>query len=78
MPALRGRGRGCWLCALPGVHRAGKLNKPAAQLDWVLLMEQMRAFTGRFNRDQVKEDPVTCEIAGHTPSLDSSLESHTH
>jgi hypothetical protein len=36
----------------------GKLKKPSALLNWVLLLEQMRSFVGGFDREQVKEDPV--------------------
>ena len=48
------------LCVL--VSRVGKLKKPSAQLNWVLLLEQMRSFVGGFSRDQVTEDPVCCEL----------------
>lgn len=44
------------------VYRVGKLNKPSAQLNWVLLMEQLRLFVEGFSREQVKEDPVCCEL----------------
>jgi COP9 signalosome complex subunit 3 len=40
------------------VYRVGKLKKPSALLNWVLLLEQMRSFVGGFDREQVKEDPV--------------------
>lgn len=42
-------------------HRVGKLNKSATQLNWVLLMEQMKSFAERFSKEQVKEDPVCCK-----------------
>ena len=44
------------------VYRVGKLKKPSALLNWVLLLEQMRSFVGGFDREQVKEDPVCCEL----------------
>lgn len=50
------------------VNRAGKLNKPANQLNWVVLMEQMRAFVKGFTPNQVKEDPMSCEF-DHTHHL---------
>lgn len=44
------------------VNRAGKLNKPANQLNWVVLMEQLRSFVKGFTPNQVKEDPMSCEF----------------
>ena len=44
------------------VYRVGKLRKPSAQLNWVLLLEQMRSFVSGFSREQVVEDPVCCEL----------------
>ena len=39
---------------------AAKLSKPAGQLNWTLLLEQLRSFAGSFSREQVKEAALSC------------------